>query len=261
MKLAEYSPQAMLLCKRGDLHFDLEHAVLGIVTEAAELADAYKRLRVYDKPLDPVNLIEEVGDSLWYCNLMCVALREPLETWQVEQEQLLLRSLQARPFSPGEQISCVLNIQASAGHLAALVEKVVGLGIKRGAGGALVEALDKHIRNLAWFSHVHGFTLGQAAEKNIAKLRVRYPHGFATDKALGRDLAAERRALEDSDKDDGGKGGAPAAPGATISITSGTVFSTDRPEVLQFGALARVIPLGSASANPRPDPNAPPPAA
>lgn len=41
-----------------------------------------------------------------------------------------------------------------------------------------------------------GYTMEQAMERNIFKLKQRYPDKFTTDKALNRDLDAERRALE-----------------------------------------------------------------
>lgn len=42
------------------------HYVLGIVTEAGELADAVKKALIYGRDLDKVNLLEEVGDLQWY---------------------------------------------------------------------------------------------------------------------------------------------------------------------------------------------------
>jgi NTP pyrophosphatase (non-canonical NTP hydrolase) len=44
----------------------LTHAGLGLCTEAAELADAIKKHIFYGKDLDKVNLVEEIGDILWY---------------------------------------------------------------------------------------------------------------------------------------------------------------------------------------------------
>jgi hypothetical protein len=44
----------------------LLHHVLGMVTEAGELADQMKRHAFYYKPLDETNLFEECGDSDWY---------------------------------------------------------------------------------------------------------------------------------------------------------------------------------------------------
>jgi len=49
----------------------LQHAVLGIGTEAGELLDAYKKNRFYAAPLDRVNLKEEIGDLMWYVAMLC----------------------------------------------------------------------------------------------------------------------------------------------------------------------------------------------
>lgn len=44
----------------------LLHAALGMQTEAAEFSDAIKKSLFYGKPLDVVNLKEELGDLFWY---------------------------------------------------------------------------------------------------------------------------------------------------------------------------------------------------
>lgn len=44
----------------------LLHATQGMATEAGEMVDALKKYMFYGKTLDEVNLIEELGDSLWY---------------------------------------------------------------------------------------------------------------------------------------------------------------------------------------------------
>lgn len=49
----------------------LLHAALGILTEAGELGDAIKKHYVYDKDLNRGNIIEEVGDLLWYVAIIC----------------------------------------------------------------------------------------------------------------------------------------------------------------------------------------------
>jgi NTP pyrophosphatase (non-canonical NTP hydrolase) len=48
----------------------LLHGVLGLVTESAELADAIKKRLAYGKPIDQVNLSEELGDIEWYLSLI-----------------------------------------------------------------------------------------------------------------------------------------------------------------------------------------------
>lgn len=95
---------------------DLLHGVLGLVTEAAEMADVIKKNHAYGKPIDIVNLKEELGDVLWYIPLLCRALDTDMET---------------------------------------------------------------------------------IAEANIEKLKIRYPDKFTSNKALNRDLKAERALLND----------------------------------------------------------------
>ena len=70
----------------------LVHAVLGLQTEAGELADPVKKYIYYGRPLDPVNLREEIGDCLWYLAVACDALGTTLEAEQARN----LAKLRAR---------------------------------------------------------------------------------------------------------------------------------------------------------------------
>lgn len=93
----------------------IEHAAMGIVTEAAELMDDVKKSKIYGRELDKVHLIEEAGDCMWY--------------------------------------------------LAILADEL-------------------------------GVSFEDMWEKNINKLRTRYPEKYTNEKALERDLDAERKTLE-----------------------------------------------------------------
>jgi NTP pyrophosphatase (non-canonical NTP hydrolase) len=59
---------------------DLLHASLGLVTESAEFQDMLKKHIFYGKPLDEVNLKEEIGDILWYCAIALEALGTDFES-------------------------------------------------------------------------------------------------------------------------------------------------------------------------------------
>jgi NTP pyrophosphatase (non-canonical NTP hydrolase) len=73
----------------GEMHFvdtggrkkaiDLLHAALGMQTESAEFSDMLKKSIFYGKPLDEVNLLEELGDQLWYISLALRALNSSFE--------------------------------------------------------------------------------------------------------------------------------------------------------------------------------------
>ena len=49
------------------------HMTFGMFTEAAELADVFKKNMAYKKPIDWVNVKEEVGDLMWYIANFCRA--------------------------------------------------------------------------------------------------------------------------------------------------------------------------------------------
>ncbi len=90
------------------------HYAMGICTEAGEVMDIFKKNMMYGKPVDELNLKEELGDLLWYISGFC-----------------------------------------------------------------------RH----------YGFAIEELMEMNINKLKARYPEKFTEEKALNRDLDAEKVAL------------------------------------------------------------------
>ena len=47
-------------------YIDYIHMALGVCSEAGEIADLIKKCVFYGADFDNANLLEEVGDSLWY---------------------------------------------------------------------------------------------------------------------------------------------------------------------------------------------------
>ena len=70
----------------------LLHAAMGLCTEAGEFIDQLKKHIFYGKPLDTVNLIEELGDSSWYERIALDAL----ETGYLDMLQRNVNKLKAR---------------------------------------------------------------------------------------------------------------------------------------------------------------------
>jgi NTP pyrophosphatase (non-canonical NTP hydrolase) len=60
----------------------LLHALMGLTTEAGESLDALKKHLFYGKPLDEVNLKEEMGDLFWYLAIMADTLGVSFEEIQ-----------------------------------------------------------------------------------------------------------------------------------------------------------------------------------
>lgn len=54
----------------GEVTPRIEHGVIGAVTEVGELMDAVKKAKIYGRPLDRVNLVEEIGDVMWYLAIL-----------------------------------------------------------------------------------------------------------------------------------------------------------------------------------------------
>ena len=88
----------------------LLHAAIGLATESGELLDALKKHLFYGKPLDYVNVHEELGDLRFYLELAydaagtCDAFIKELNTKKLltrykagkfSQEEALTRDLQA----------------------------------------------------------------------------------------------------------------------------------------------------------------------
>jgi NTP pyrophosphatase (non-canonical NTP hydrolase) len=64
----------------------LLHAAMGLSTEANEFLDPLKKHLFYGKPLDLINLKEELGDMLWY---MAIAMDALDTTFEVEMERVI----------------------------------------------------------------------------------------------------------------------------------------------------------------------------
>ena len=60
----EFDKIASRISEKGNIR--LLHGAIGLCTESGEFVDALKKHVFYGKPLDRVNLAEELGDLFWY---------------------------------------------------------------------------------------------------------------------------------------------------------------------------------------------------
>ena len=73
MDLNKYQQLALRTAKTGDQTYDLRHAALGLASEVGEFTTTVKRVAIYDVELTPTlkeNIVEELGDVMWY---ICLA--------------------------------------------------------------------------------------------------------------------------------------------------------------------------------------------
>ena len=82
MDLNRYQQLALRTAKTGDQIYDLRHAALGLASETGEFTTTVKRAAIYDVELTEAmvdNLVEELGDVLWYVCLAANAVGATLE--------------------------------------------------------------------------------------------------------------------------------------------------------------------------------------
>jgi NTP pyrophosphatase (non-canonical NTP hydrolase) len=87
-----YQTLASRTASRKSFQSDMLHAALGLSGEAGEFADAIKKHTVYNQDLDVNNVLEEIGDLLWYCAYACTVLNVSM----AEVAELNIRKLSAR---------------------------------------------------------------------------------------------------------------------------------------------------------------------
>jgi len=163
----------------------LVHAQMGLATELGEYVEAINRGA---DQIDWANVIEELGDICWYAALACHALG--IVDLAIPMTVSLLPLRLAGP-----------SLHAMAGEMAVAIGAVADAVKRHVIYGADLDiaAIVPELGKLFWAAETAArachATLGDVLARNLAKLRTRYPEGFAEDRALARDIPAEQAAL------------------------------------------------------------------
>lgn len=179
MKLSEYQIAAKRTCPSlGSKDKDLLHMKMGIVTELAELVDAYKKNLAYGKELDLVNIGEEIADVFWYIaneyNILEKTLLDEFVTIALGQSYVDDYIYEYKD-KDAQYLLDLINVYLSQEFQTMYV--LIGL---------------------VTFSKYLGIDIEKSLQNNIDKLLIRYPleEGFTQEKALNRNLEDERVELE-----------------------------------------------------------------
>lgn len=70
-KTAQNDIEGVVARVRDPKGFEILHGAIGAATESGELLEQVKKHIIYGKDLDFTNLIEEVGDVIWYLQRIC----------------------------------------------------------------------------------------------------------------------------------------------------------------------------------------------
>lgn len=162
---------------------DAQHAGFGLMTEVGEILDTYKRHQFYKTLLDTKNLIEEVGDVLWYISVGYHSLGKEM------------------PISPSTIPGVVKReeewgrnkLLAKLTHHVANFFSIIMLYPETWQEEQLDYDLDRIYIYLALYTKQElGVDIEEAAKANLEKLAKRYPEKtFSTERALNRDKENE----------------------------------------------------------------------
>jgi len=162
------------------------HMNLGVITEIGEAMDIFKKFLAYKKPMDLVNLGEELADMAWYivnkCRFEELILDDNFDEVLAETKELV----EERMFTKAD-----LPAELKAEAILTLILVPYCAPTNNMFSAPIVQlAMLHHIAS--WFD----LDFFQCLTNNIEKLKVRYPEKFTEEAAQNRDLEAERAELE-----------------------------------------------------------------
>lgn len=185
--ILEYQGLAERTCPSlGSEDLNERHMNLGVITEIGETLDIFKKLLAYKKPMDLVNLGEELADISWYivnkCRFQEVALDDDFNEVIAEVKELA----DIKMFTVND-----LTAEVKSEAILTLLLSSYCAPINTLFNSPIVQLGFLH-QIASWFN----LDYFQCLTNNIEKLKVRYPEKFTEEAAQNRDLVAERTELE-----------------------------------------------------------------
>lgn len=182
MKLEKYQRLAMRTSTEG--HDRVENGCLGLIGECGEIVDAVKKWLFQsgkNPPLPKKKLIDECGDVLWYCAELATGLGFSLESlyWNFRIQFLGGND----PCGSLKQMAVQLSRKAVLPYIEIyevdLPNKLPVSTVKADIGWIMAMV------NTILTTYCDS-SLEDAMEKNIEKLKRRYPDGFDPERSLNR---------------------------------------------------------------------------
>lgn len=190
--LAEYQQLASRTCPDlGTPELNYLHMNMGIITEIAEAIDPIKKFIAYTKPLDLVNIGEEIADAMWYiANKARLFLTEEENkyVWGTNTHFDMI----TKDFNNTEDVK-INNIS----DVVATLHGVIPDGSIQKVSKQPFDCIGiSDVVLLFKVAEYFKLDFWQILTNNINKLQVRYPDKFTNEAAINRNLDAERVELE-----------------------------------------------------------------
>lgn len=183
MNLAEFVKSSERTLAGGNLKIvgqddiNLLHSAIGVSTEVGEIVECVQNKKHAD--IDIVNLSEECADVMWY-------LAIPIRDYVLNLKKL----------------NSLVPIKTTVSQLVVDSANFLDMMKKAAFYGKIINIheVEDHVINLyvhmITMAHKYNFDLELAMKNNQDKLRARFPDKYDDEKALNRDLTAERTELE-----------------------------------------------------------------
>lgn len=178
-----YASLAMRTCPEGVDR--LEMGAMGLLGESGELMDLFKKNRFQGHALNRADVLEELGDVLWYaaCVLRAPDPRIPKYTNLSMETVVLIGDEETHRASCLQEMIMIRQCRAMIGFAAALFDSAFDLDplstFQMQIGGILSSILVIGSR--------FQLTLTDIMTANIDKLRARYPDGFTEERSINRE--------------------------------------------------------------------------
>lgn len=185
----EYVKLAERTANRGAEDTDTQRLVmcaLGLIGEAGEICDSLKKSVFHSHEFNRDAFIKELGDELWY-----VAITASTLSLDLQHEWSLAHTVDnAQVADPADLVAAALTLGARAGDAGRMA-----LNLSHNPDIVNWDHVVLHTMT-SWFvsalilisrlAKMVGSSLDDVAEKNIEKLRQRYPEGFESDRSINR---------------------------------------------------------------------------
>lgn len=166
----------------------LIHSGTGMSSELSELIDALSK-----NDIDWINVMEETADVAWYVSVAVDAAGFDPEEISKFEKNIDTRVLWEKTTASSQEV--LRTVTWCVGNLNDLLKKHLMYGRDLNVD-KMKEILQQTCLSLSAMCWIAGFTIKEARERNIAKLKVRFNDKFTEAAALNRDLETERKILE-----------------------------------------------------------------
>ena len=190
MKIVEYQGLAMRTSPDG--HDRILNGCMGLIGETGEIVDIVKKWKFQsgdNAELPKDKLVDECGDVLWYCAELATGMNDFMAALFQEKNFFFDDMREINEETPLEITVTRLATMATRPAMYLFdgipaEEREIGRHFLEASAKAEIVGIMSTIRDI--LEIYCGITLEDAMERNIEKLRRRYPDGFDPERSLHR---------------------------------------------------------------------------